>query len=953
MLKAFQSIALVLVAASVGSGAGITSFDTGYTITKVRSGQSKGTTFIAASSYEGTVLGMRLDGTIAWKNALSGYMNHDLWCADLTGDGIDEILAANADGSVYCLNVRGETQWQFKKNDVPMYSVCAVKNGDTPYIACGGFDMNMYYLDAKGKLISTVASSTYSKQKAWDAEAGAPSNVHNVNFVRPFPTSDGKEKLMMAGFNNHMQEAGVLYEFDPLAVMPKSNKGVDIGGLKTLGDMHVCDTDGDGAGEILFGTSQIIGDAALGIYDSKSDDYRSVDLSSLRRKIDRIRYHVLQPRVIPKGDSFEYLLLMGPAIVLLPPDLDVNKAEVLNSKYSYNDLWQVTDTKFILASSESGGSCIHLLDTSVDGWKNAYQNLEPVGNIAAIHARRAELKAQVDRFKRPAYEVAGRPRPPVYFMSESLRSPAVASLAKRLESSSPRIQFLGNKHTNKVQYPPSWNRDAVVTNEVYRKKRDSRHDYNDPKMDQEGIVNLFSPVIDGDQQGVAYWGGHGNDPLFFSLETRYALVDRAWDNGGKKTVQIFPEMEGHGADFEWVIDNMFEPFAKYCQPRNSNIFVRSKNIFWNANVYQESYEPSSDKLMWDILISGKYADVFVPAMEETTDKTMEMSLAGRMGVWAAGSVNSWGTRAVPDNTSYDRSRQHSNQMLPNHFLLNLVFHVAGGAQYLDNFPVDQEYMSILWELIESGALYVPHRDEIVSFNPVHLSIANPHPRYMNEGNNSKWNVFYDEAAEAANPMVFSRMNATWMGAATTPWDYSRFAADVKERRLSFISPFPKGMVLLTPPQSGTLADPNAPRGKLQDHLHPLYRNIMQEFITNGHSYLSADGSTVHAADTYHDTVIKAIAAKAVLLPLTVTGDVGWVTAQSAPTHLRLTLVDTGYINPKARTAAVQFNTVRPAKITDVMTGETIPMLDADTAEIDVQLGSFRFIDIELQDVFLP
>ena len=31
-------------------------------------------------------------------------------------------------------------------------------------------------------------------------------------------------------------------------------------------------------------------------------------------------------------------------------------------------------------------------------------------------------------------------------------------------------------------------------------------------------------------------------------------------------------------------------------------------------------------------MSGEYADVFVPSMEETTDKTMELSLAGRMGM---------------------------------------------------------------------------------------------------------------------------------------------------------------------------------------------------------------------------------------------------------------------------------------------------------------------------------
>ncbi|WP_162030857.1 MULTISPECIES: PQQ-binding-like beta-propeller repeat protein [unclassified Lentimonas] len=943
------SSSLLGLSSVFASSSALKSFDTGYTITKVRSATAKKVPFIVASSYEGTVLALSYSGKIVWENPLSGFVNHDIWCADVTGDGVDEILAANADGSVYCLDALGQLLWSFKQNDVPMYSVCSVTNGDTSYIACGGFDLNMYYLDSQGRLLSTIPSATYSQKDVWHKSSSAPSNVHNVNFVRPLVLSDGSEELLMVGFNNHMQDGGDLYEFAALAKKPKSNKGVDLTGVKTLGDVHVWDTNGDGVNEVLFGTSQHMNTSAFGIYDLASQQYTSVNLSPLRKKIGRSHYLVTQPRVIPQGDSFEYLLLMGPSIVLLQPDLNVENAEVLNTKYCYNDLWQVSDTKFLFASSQSGGSCIHVLDTSNPEWKAAYEQLQPTGKLESILARRTELGEQVAQFKRPAHEVAGRARPPVYFLSEMLSDPELEKLANDLETKNPAIQFLGSKYTNKVQYPESWDRSNVVKNELYAKKRDSRHDYQDPRMNQDGILNLFGSTIDGDEQGAAYWGGHGNDPFFFSLETRYALVDRAYNNGGKKTVQIFPEMEHCDADFEWVVDHMFEPFAEYCSSRNANIYLRCKNISWTGNVYQKSFKPGADKPMWDIFLSGKYADVFVPSMEETTDKTMEISLAGRMGLWSSGAVNAWGTRAVRDNPSYDRSRQHCNQMLPNHFLTNLVFHLSNGAQYLNNFAVDQEYMSILWELIASGALYVPHRDEMLSINPVHLSMTTPHPRYLHEAHESKWNTCYDAAEEAAHPMVFSRMNATWMGAQTTPWDYSRYAADVKERRLSFISPYPKGVVLITPVQHGLLADQEAPRGKITDHLHPLYRNIMQEFLTDGYSYLSADGKETFAADSYYTNVAKAIEEKANLLPLTVTGDVGWVNAQSAPKHLRLTLVDTGYINPKARTAKVKFNTVTPVQITDVMTGEVIPMRTANTADIEVPLGSFRFIDIELKE----
>mgnify|MGYP000577888267 CR=1 FL=1 len=89
------------------SNKAIVSLNTGLTILKVRTAISKGNSFIVANSYEGTLLGVSNSGKILWKNALSGFMNHDVWVRDLDNDGSDEILTANADGSTvnetYCL----------------------------------------------------------------------------------------------------------------------------------------------------------------------------------------------------------------------------------------------------------------------------------------------------------------------------------------------------------------------------------------------------------------------------------------------------------------------------------------------------------------------------------------------------------------------------------------------------------------------------------------------------------------------------------------------------------------------------------------------------------------------------------------------------------------------------------------------------------------------------------
>jgi hypothetical protein len=191
---------------------GVTSIDTGYTISKVRTARRAGGSYIVASSYEGAVMGIGYDGTTFWKNDLSGFMNHDLWCDDVTGDGSDEVLAANADGSVYCLNGNGELLWKFRPNDAPMYAVCGVAHEGTPYVVCGGFDKSIYYLSSRGQMVKEVPSSGYSVAKPWGNIPGKPrppAGLHAANFLRKVERPDGSEILAVHGSMNGMQDRGV------------------------------------------------------------------------------------------------------------------------------------------------------------------------------------------------------------------------------------------------------------------------------------------------------------------------------------------------------------------------------------------------------------------------------------------------------------------------------------------------------------------------------------------------------------------------------------------------------------------------------------------------------------------------------------------------------------------------------------------------------------------------
>ncbi|TWT80797.1 Lambda-carrageenase precursor [Planctomycetes bacterium CA13] len=911
---------------------GVTSIETGYTVSKVRTALIKGNSYVVASSYEGTVFGIAYSGRVGWENKLSGYMNHDLWCEDITGDGTDEILVANADGHLYCLNSRGELQWTFKKNDAPMYAVCVLHHQAKTYVVCGGYDNHIYYLSPVGDLVKDLPSLGYSVSKPWGNDPHKPSppkKLHVANFLRKIKNADGTESLVVHGMMNGMQDKGVLYLFEPLADKPWST--IPLESKSPMGELRVCEV--EGKSEILMGASSMIHDASVAVIDAKAGDQRIFGISSLGRKLDSFGYRVAQPEVISSAQQTQYFVLFGSRILLLPTDLDKGKTEVLVCRYSFNDMWKDPLThRIVFASAQSGGSCIHILDPNHPDWKTEYENLSPPGKIATILENTAMVREQLKTFKRPAWE---RDPLPVYLMSENRKT--VEALVEELRSSYGSPVFLNGFHMGTAE---DWDRSAIES-EKYRDRRDRRRKYSltqDQALEQ--IVSHYDdgPGDDGpgdDGPGIAYWAGHGNDPYMFSLDTTKKVIAAA---NGKKTVLIYPELEDHSPEFEYVMDDLIYPLADAAKGKNANIFVRTKHVFWQGNVYLPA---------WKHLLSGEYADVFVPSMEETTDKSMELSLAARLGIWTSGAVNSWGGRCARDNASYDRARQHSHQMLPNHFLRMMVYDISHGTQYLDNFSVDQQYMSLLWELIAKGALYVPKREEIVSFSPVHISMKKPDETYIERGSNTKWCTFFDQDFEDKNPMVFGRLNGSWPGAPNTPWDFSRYAAGVKDRRLNFLPPYDRGLVLITPPQQGVFADSDAPRGQLKDHLHPLYKNILKEFITDGRQYFSPNGKKHYAANAVYQTVESEIRNRSKLLPLTVTGDVAWVVAQSSPTHLRLTLVDSGYINPSGKTASVSFHSVKPMKMTDVVSGASIDISDPSSVNVDVPCGLFRFVDVEL------
>ena len=892
------------------------SIDTRHTIMHVRAAHSKTGKYLVAASYEGAVLGVSYTGAILWKNELSGLMVHDLWCSDLDNDGVDEVLVACADGSAYCLDGNGIKKWSFKPDEAPMYAITVVHKNDVPYVVCGGLDLAVYYLDANGSLVQKIHSSTYSQETTWGIDPKY-NGLHYSGFLRPFMKAGGVEALAMVATNNHMQVSGSVYLFDPLVSSPY--KRIKLPGMGGIGDMNVCDLNGDGADEIVLGNSQHYGSTSIAFVDLIAGTATEYPVPTTN-----FGYLITHTALVNDGGVKKILALHGDQVHLMTTDFNVAGAEYLKTTYdAFNGIWQDGNVVY-LASAQSGGSCIHVLDMSNPNWKEAFKNIQPKGKFEQFVDNTDLLRNEIKVFTKPAYQ---REQLPVYFIEGGASSGIAKIVYDDIKANYNNPVLLAG---SSWPYAENWDRSSMA-NAKYRDRRDGRRTYD---KTQQQVVDYFSSLYSG-QEGIGVWGGHGNDPYYFQLSTHKKVMDAA---AGKKTILIFPELEDHTSDFAWVMDDLFYPMAEYAKDRNTQLYIRTKHNFWYANAYLP---------MWQKMLDGKYPGVFVPSMEETTDKAMDLSIPARAGIWASGAVNEWGSRSVPDNPSFDRARQFGYQRVPNHFLRHTVYMLANGTTVINNFNLNPDYMSVVWSLIAKGALFVPKPNEILSYSPVHLSMFEPDTEFLEQASNAKWQVMYEENADQTKPFVFGRLNGTWIGAKVTDWDFSSYASGVQDRRQNFLPPMPNGMVLITPPQAGDKASATAVRGKLVDHLHPIYKNIMKEYYTDGRYYYSADGLQKYNANTYYTTIKQEIENKSQLLPLTVAGKAAWVVAQLDPTHLRLTVVDGGYLSPDDRKIKVSFHTVTPVNMTDILDGTNFNISDKTNVEVDIPCGIFRFIDIEL------
>ena len=125
--------------------------------------------------------------------------------------------------------------------------------------------------------------------------------------------------------------------------------------------------------------------------------------------------------------------------------------------------------------------------------------------------------------------------------------------------------------------------------------------------------------------------------------------------------------------------------------------------------------------------------------------------------------------------------------------------------------------------------------------------------------------------------------------------------------LNFLPSTPFGMVGIVPHDIGAKTLP-----RLKDTI-----------FTDGRSFYEG-GRAISPVD-YKREALARLEQAAARLPIRVKGDVAWSVVRLDPRHVRVTLIDAGYVNPADRSAEIVLQHLDATRCTNILSGESLPI----------------------------
>jgi lambda-carrageenase len=858
------------------------SFSTnGKTVYQLRTGLvEKAHRAVITASIDGIIQCFSLNGELLWQASTDEGFPFDLCVADIDNDGLDEILVASGNGSLYAFDNNGKTMWVFSKLP-PLYQVSVATKADgSAVVITGGVEQILYFLSPLGEVVGELKTEHCIRH----IRAGKKGD-NKTDFVAVATTSSG-----LSGFLSLLQ----IDPADISIVWEKLNLGTFAHNTgKRFFSMLLQDINKDGCDEILLsgGWGE---NGRLYAYNCSGEDL----FITSDEKIPNIPYRMNLLRYVELPDDEFILGHFGNVLIVYEPDGTFR--EVITGPYSFVDSYfDKTLNILFMGSSVCGGDDIYAFHLDQSGWQEVYKSIQPIGKLAEIERNLNLLSKQIENFKPPAYQ-----QPP-----------------KQTMIIAPKLQNMDFENVSFIKVI-TLSQQIGLRDELWCKEIDRRRSYD------LSAAELNEIVLEHESSGQDFviWAGHGTR-IYFPLSSFERAIKSA-PNHLKGF--IFAEMESSDQHMQDIVSEIILPLAELCRKHEKLIFLRNKNIFWNGSCYLPFWN--------NVLFNEKYSNVFVPGLEETNCRTQELSLSGRVGLWQMGYFNRWLGRATTDNVNFDRMFEWGGHQLITHHFRNLVSSASFGADAFYNTLAitdlsfeTQKDTSILYaqlvpfyKMLEKGIIHIPDREELLSISELAIGMKGPPSNtYIKHGSNGHQYWFPNEGKPE---MVFDRLDTYWGGSSLDLYDFSYYAMNVKRRMTNFLPETPYGLIQIIP---------------LENKPDPRIKKII---ATDGQFFYDGFGIQ-HSASEYKPVVEDALDEAAKRLVVLVKGEVHWSVVKIDEEHLRITLIDPGYLDPAERNAEIILQHVDGISCTDILSGESLPIIDG-RISASVPTGIFKIMDLK-------
>nr|MBC8443219.1 PQQ-like beta-propeller repeat protein [PVC group bacterium] len=368
-----------------------------------------------------------------------------------------------------------------------------------------------------------------------------------------------------------------------------------------------------------------------------------------------------------------------------------------------------------------------------------------------------------------------------------------------------------------------------------------------------------------------------------------------------------------------------------------DICLWEKQAWWAAVCARSKFREIFAPRFWPYLIART---------EESNSRCPELNLMARVGLYRAGIVREWGCNVIRDLwrtlSTFILEYDYND---PSAVLRQLVAYVAAGAtdirlQYdfgakdengVYHLSADRDLDLVLetfLHLLGKGLLVPPAPDEIEGLSPVVLRLHEPHCGLLR---NTDGNVEdFKPDPEARRGLLTGYW--WWALCRTHPAYFSSYILNVRNYGHDFIPETPYGLPVVVP------------------HWTPAEKlSWATEIIDTDGVFVLEDGRKRTAAES-KEKILHLFEKRAE--KLAVRASAGYCMARRrAADELRVVVVDHGVFSPEPRDRTVTVHVADGLQIdraTDVLTGQPFTVAAPDRLAVAVPAGAFRIIDVRIK-----